>query len=156
MISVIGGQRYWGSIVRDTHRERMRLLANWIADPRCFRGIFLPHRSPASSRSGFDEPAEQKRRCASANGSAECVETSDSQGTSLEREDLAGGQIGRTRRRGSKEETRKPGRCLCHRSEKAGCEEIGGDTACSLSRKPDLVPALLKRWQTSLMLKSRH
>ena len=21
---------------------------NWIADPRCFRGIFLPHRSPAS------------------------------------------------------------------------------------------------------------
>src|SRR6185503_15390611 len=72
----------------------------------------------APSRSGFDEPAEQKRRCASANGRAECVETSDSQGTSLEREDLAGGQIGRTRRRGGKEEDRKPGYRLRHRSEK--------------------------------------
>ena len=40
----------------------------------------------------------------SANGRAEWIETSDGQGTRLEREDLAYGQTGRTRRRGGKEE----------------------------------------------------
>src|ERR1700722_8888336 len=85
---------------------------------------------PALTRqaeSGLDKPSEQERRRASANRGAECVEAGDSQCTGLEREDLAGSQIGRTCRRRGKEEDRKPGDRLRQRSEESRGEEIGGE-----------------------------
>src|ERR1700686_1873978 len=67
-----------------------------------------------------DSPSKQKRRGAPADGGAERVEAGDGQCTRLQWEYLAGGQIGRTRRRRCEEEDRKPRDRLRHWSEEYG------------------------------------